>query len=272
MYAQPLISNGTLLVATETNNIYGLDPATGTQRWTRNLGIWWNPADLGCGDLTPSIGVTGTPVVDPATNTMYLLSKTYVSGTSGPAAWYAHAVDIATGAERPNFPVLIDGTATNDPTQTFNPTKQLQRPGLLLMGGVVYAAFGAHCDSSPYSGWIAGISNAGSLTTLWTAASQSGGGAGIWQAGSGPVSDGPGQIILSTGNGKVAAAPTPGATPPTALGEAVVRLTVQGDGSLKATDFFAPYDAASLNGWDADLGSGVRWRCRRNSAPPLTLI
>jgi len=100
VYAQPLIANHTLLVATETNNIYGLDPATGAQRWTQNLGTWWNPADLGCGDLTPSIGVTGTPVVDPASNTMYLLSKTYVSGTSGPAAWYAHAVDISTGAER----------------------------------------------------------------------------------------------------------------------------------------------------------------------------
>jgi hypothetical protein len=76
VYAQPLVANHTLLVATETNNIYGLDPATGAQRWTRNLGTWWNPADLGCGDLTPSIGVTGTPVVDLATNTMYLVSKT----------------------------------------------------------------------------------------------------------------------------------------------------------------------------------------------------
>jgi len=256
VYAQPLIANNTLLVATETNNIYGLDPGTGAQRWTRNLGGWWNPADLGCGDLTPSVGVTGTPVVDPATNTMYLLSKTYSSGTSGAAAWYAHAVDISTGAERPNFPVLIAGTAANDPRQSFNATTQMQRPGLLLLDGVVYAAFGAHCDSGTYSGWVAGISTAGSLTTMWTAASQTGGGAGIWQPGSGLVSDGAGQIILSTGNGKVATAPTPGKTPPAALGEAVVRLTVQGNGTLKATDYFAPYDAASLNGWDADLGAG----------------
>jgi len=256
VYAQPLVANNTLLVATETNNVYGLDPATGAQRWTVNLGTPWNPADLGCGDLTPAIGITGTPVVDPATNTMYLLSKTYVSGTTGAASWYAHALDISNGVERPNFPVLIGGTATNDPTQTFNATKQMQRPGLLLLGGVIYAAFGAHCDSAPYSGWVAGVSTGGVQTTLWTATSQTGGGAGIWQSGSGLVSDGPGQIILSTGNGKVAAAPTPGITPPAALGEAVVRLAVQNDGSLKATDYFAPYDAASLNGWDADLGSG----------------
>ena len=256
VYAQPLVAANTLLVATETNNVYGLDPATGAQRWTRNLGTWWNPADVSCGDLTPSIGITSTPVVDTATNTMYVVSKTYVSGTTGAAAWYAHALDIGTGGERPNFPVLIAGVAANDPKQTFNATYQMQRPGLLLLNGVVYAGFGAHCDAGPYTGWVAGISTAGSLTTLWSDESQTGAGAGIWQSGSGLVSDGPGQILLSTGNGKVAAAPTPGHTPPTTFGEAVVRLAVQADGSLKPTDFFAPYDASALNGWDADLGSG----------------
>ena len=146
-------------------------------------------------------------------------------------------VEVEGGA---NFPVLIAGTAANDATQTFNPTKQLQRPGLLLMGGVVYAAFGAHCDSSPYSGWVAGISTTGSLTTLWTATSQAGGGAGIWQAGGGLVSDGPGADHPVDRQRQFAGRPHSRQTPPTALGEAVVRLTVQGDGSLKATDYFAP--------------------------------
>src|SRR3982074_3414408 len=62
VYAQPLVANNTLLVATETNNIYGLDPGNGARRWSRNLGTPWNPADVGCADLTPSIGITGTPV------------------------------------------------------------------------------------------------------------------------------------------------------------------------------------------------------------------
>lgn len=256
VYAQPLVSNNTLLVATETNNVYGLDPATGAQRWTRNLGTPWDPADVSCGDLTPSIGITSTPVVDPATNTMYLLSKTYAAGTTGAGAWYAHAVDVTTGAERANFPVRISGVAANDAKQTFDATHQMQRPGLLLLDGVVYAGFGGHCDSYPYAGWIAGISTSGSLTTLWSDESKADKGAGIWQSGSGLVSDGPGQILLSTGNGDVAPSPTAGHTPPNTLGQAVVRLAVQPDKSLKATDFFAPYDSASLNTWDADLGSG----------------
>lgn len=256
VYAQPLVADNTLLVATETNTIYGLDPRTGAQRWHRNVGTPWNPADLSCGDISPSVGITGTPVVDPTTDTMYFLDKTYASGDSGPAAWYAHAVDITTGAERAHFPVLVRGTAANDRHQVFDATHELERPGLLLLGGVVYAAFGAHCDRTPYQGWVVGVSTRGSLTTLWTAEAGSGDEGGIWQSGSGLVSDGPGQILLATGNGKVPSVPTPGKTPPQALGQAVVRLAVQGDGSLRATDFFTPYDAQTLNGWDADVGAG----------------
>ena len=95
------------------------------------------------------MGVTGTPVVDTSDNTEYFLSKTYVSGSSGPAEYLMHALSVTTGAERPNFPVLISGVASNDPHQTFDATYQLQRPGLLLMNGVVYAAFGSHCDMPP---------------------------------------------------------------------------------------------------------------------------
>ena len=256
VYAQPLVAANTLLVATETNNIYGLDPADGSRRWTRNLGPPWNPADLGCADLTPSIGVTATPVVDPASGTMYLTSKTYASGTSGAAVWYLHAVDVATGAERAHFPVVIQGTASNDPSQTFDPTKQMQRPGLLLMNGVIYAGFGGLCDIGNYSGWVAGVSTTGAMTTMWSSTDKAGGSAGIWSPGGGLASDGPGQILLATGNGDIPTVPTAGKTPPAGLGEAVVRLSVQTNGSLKATDYFAPYDSASLNTWDGDLGSG----------------
>jgi len=71
------VSNGTLLVATEDNNVYGLDPHTGTQQWNRALSPPFNSDDSGCGDLAPHIGVTGTPVVDPATNVAYFLNKQY---------------------------------------------------------------------------------------------------------------------------------------------------------------------------------------------------
>jgi len=114
VYAQPLVSQGTLLIVTETNDIYGLDPETGATRWHRNdLGTPFDAAGtLGCNDLTPSIGVTGTPVIDKATNTAYLFAKVVQSGVT---KTFAHAVDVATGAEKPNFPVEIQGQASNAP-------------------------------------------------------------------------------------------------------------------------------------------------------------
>ncbi len=257
VYAQPLLDDGTLLVATEKNKVYGLDPTTGAPRWSQplNLGTPWNPNDIGCADLTPAIGVTGTPVIDSTTNIAYMTHKTYVSGSSGPARWYMDAVDVLTGVEEPGFPVLLSGTAQNAPSRTFQPTTELQRPGLLLMEGVVYAAFGSDCDTPPWQGWVFGVSTAGKITARWIA-EQTGEGAGIWQSGAGLTSDGPGNILLSTGNGGVPSTPTPGNTPPPNLAEAIVRLQVQPDGSLKATDFFAPFDAESLDSWDADFASG----------------
>ncbi|HEU4702435.1 MAG TPA: choice-of-anchor D domain-containing protein [Conexibacter sp.] len=255
VYAQPLLANGTLLVATENNKVYGLNPATGAIRWTLNLGTPWRAADIGCGDLTPNIGVTGTPVIDPATNTAYLTHKTYASGTSGPAAHWMDAIDLSTGTQKPGFPVRLSGTAQNAPAQTFTATNELQRPGLLLMDGVVYAAFGGHCDITPYQGWVFGVSTSGVVKARWVA-NQTTNGAGIWHSGAGLASDGPGRILLSTGNGGAPNSAILGSTPPPNLGEAVVRLNVQADGSLRAMDFFAPFDAFSLDSWDADFASG----------------
>ena len=260
IYAQPLYANGVLLVATETNHVYALDPATGAPQWTLALGTPWNAADLSCADLQPTIGVSGTPAIDVGSGTAYLLSKTYAVGASGVARWLAHALDLATGAERPGFPVEIAGAAANEPDVIFNPTHQAQRPGLLLMDGVVYAAFGAHCDERPYAGWVVGISTRGALTTMWTTESGPShtDGGGIWQSGGGLVSDGDGQILFATGNDWVSETPpTPGHAPPGTLGESIVRLTVQADGSLAATDFFTPSELVALNQSDVDLGSGA---------------
>ena len=103
IYAQPLVSNGVLFVATETNWIYGLNPNTGAIVWSRNVGTPWNPTDLGCPDLSPNIGITGTPAIDDVAGTAYFTAKTYASGTSGPAVWSMHAVAVTSGSERPGF-------------------------------------------------------------------------------------------------------------------------------------------------------------------------
>jgi outer membrane protein assembly factor BamB len=260
IYAQPLYANGVVFVATENNYVYALSASSGEPLWTRQLGAPFQAADLNCGDLTPTIGVTGTPAIDTATGTAYLVAKTYANGVNGVPMFYAHAFDLSTGVERDGFPIAIGGVASNDPTHAFDPTRQHQRPGLLLMNGVVYVAFGAHCDERPYSGWVVGISTHGYMQTLWSAESGAGNvnGAGIWQAGGGLVSDGEGQILFATGNDwSSLPGPIPGKTPPGALGESIVRLSVQPDGTLAATDFFSPAERDGLNQADADLGSGA---------------
>ncbi|HEX4403906.1 MAG TPA: choice-of-anchor D domain-containing protein [Polyangia bacterium] len=261
IYAQPLYANGILLVVTETNRIYGLDAVTGAVNWTRQVATPWQSSDIGCGSGDASnTGITGTPAIDPTTQTAYFFSKTYVNGQTGPALWAAHAVDLSTGAERANFPVTIAGSADNDASQIFNPTQQLQRPGLLLLNGVVYAAFGSHCDFAPYAGWIVGVSTTGVITARWTteAGASKTAGAGIWMSGGGLVSDGDGQIVFASGNdGSLATTPIVGHQPPASLGEAVIRLNVQADGTLAATDFFSPVDTPVLNQNDADLGAGA---------------
>jgi uncharacterized repeat protein (TIGR02543 family) len=255
IYAQPLVIGDTVLVATEDNWIYGLDKRTGAIEWERDLGIPpWNPMDLGCEDLVPNVGITGTPVIDPATGVAYFTAKTYASGTSGPAIWKMYAVDVATGDDVAGFPVTIAGEAENLPGVSFNPTKELQRTALLLMDGDVYAGFAGHCDSRPYHGWIAGVSTSGQQKTLWASTPLDGG--GIWQSGGGLASDGTGQILFATGNSFTSSPLTPTATPPEDLGNSVVRLQVGTSGEAEATDFFAPWNREELDEGDRDLGSG----------------
>jgi fibronectin type 3 domain-containing protein len=256
--AQPLVYNGKVFVATEANNLYLLDAVTGAITNSRALGAAFDathlPNGMSCGDIQPTVGVTGTPVIDTSTGTAYFFSK------SSAGTWTLHAVDATNLAERAGFPVTIAGTAQNESTQTFNGPYEHQRPGLLFMNGVVYGGFGAHCDIGPYQGWIVGVSTSGQIKALFSTEKGTGAagrGAGVWMSGGGLASDGAGQILFSTGNGyntNVYPNPIPSNTDPGPLDESIARLTVQGDGTLKTTDFFAPFNAGTLG--DSDLGSG----------------
>ena len=115
-------------MATEANNAYGLNASTGAVLWSRSLGTPVDSGAIGCNDL-PSNGVTGTPVVDATAGTEYLMSVTYVSGTSGPAVYSLHALDITSGAERPGFPVPVQGTAANDPQPVLQRHLSVAAPG-----------------------------------------------------------------------------------------------------------------------------------------------
>ena len=260
IYAQPLVAAGTLIVATENDEVYGLDPATGAIRWTDNVGPAWPASAIGCGDLTPNLGITSTPVYDSASNAVYFTAKVNNGPDANHPNWYMHAVDPATGAERAGFPVLIAGAPSNDPSTPFNPYTQQQRPGLLLLGGVIYAAFGSECDFGPYRGYVTGVSTStAKMTAMWTTEAGAGAsGGGIWQSGGGLISDGANRIEFSVSNTSDGISPPagPGSTPPSTLSESVVRLQVNPDGSLSAADFFSPSNAPTLDLNDTDLGSG----------------
>ncbi|GAA1527679.1 hypothetical protein GCM10009827_050930 [Dactylosporangium maewongense] len=257
VYAQPIVAGGTLITVTENNWVYGLNPATGAVNWSRSVGPAWPASAIGCGDLVPNIGITSTPVYDPATNAVFFMAKVNDGPDADHPHFYLHSVNPATGVERAGWPVTIQGSPTNDPGNTFNPKTAAQRPGLLLLDGVVYAGFASHCDYGPYVGYVAGVrTTTPQMTTLWsTEAGRSNGMAGIWQSGGGLVSDGPGRIIVSTGNG-VSPAPGPGTSPPGTLAESIIRLQVNGDGSLTAKDFFSPFNNSRLDQDDTDFGSG----------------
>lgn len=262
VFAEPIVAGGMLVVATENNKIYGLDPKTGAIQWERkDLGPAW-PSDsidppTGCGDLGPTVGITSAPVFDPASNTVYMTSKIYANNDPTQASWQMHAIDPGTGAERAGFPTTIQGAPSNDPSTPFDAFHAMQRPGLLLLNGVVYAAFGAHCDFTPWHGYVVGVDAAsGHQTAMWTSeTNDAGSGAGIWQSGGGLVSDGDGRILFATGNG-VSPAKGPGSSPSGHLAESVVRLQVNSDRSLSAADFFSPANNATLDRNDTDLGSG----------------
>ncbi len=239
VYAQPLyvqglnISGGThnvVFVCTETNSVYAFDADTGgITYWHVNLGTPFTPS---CGDLTPVVGITGTPVIDISSGTLYVDTKL----ASGPTH-KLHALDITTGSEKFGGPVTISATG-------FAASVEHQRPGLLLLNGVVYVGFGSHCDNGAYHGFLLGY-NATTLAQVSAFnVSPSGSQAAIWQGGGGPAADSSGNIYVMTANGTFDGTAN--------YGESYVKL----NGSLSVLDYATPANYASLNSGDTDFGTG----------------
>jgi len=188
-------------------------------------------------------------VIDPATNTVYVVAKSkLVSGSSTTYFQRLYALDITTGQERSGGPVEISGTAPGTQV-TFDPLLQLNRPGLALVNGVVYIAFGSHCDVQPYSGWIFAY-DAAQLTRLAIFNTTPTGVQGaIWQAGGAPSSDAAGNLYVITGNGTFDA----NSGGPN-YGDSFLKLSLIGN-TLAVDDYFTPYNQADLSNIDFDLGS-----------------
>jgi hypothetical protein len=207
----------------------------------------------GYGDITPEVGITGTPVIDPSTNTLYVVSKSVIP--SGPAfEQRLHGIEITTGNEKFGGPVTIGGTysGTQDggTTDTFNARRQNQRAGLALVNGTVYIAWASHEDTAPYYGWIMGY-NASNLTqTAVLNVSPNVGYGGIWMGGGAPAVDSSNNLYLITGNATFDA--TSATAPNNDYGDSFLKLT----SSLSVAQYFTPSDEANDNAGDVDFGSG----------------
>jgi fibronectin type 3 domain-containing protein len=207
-----------------------------------------------CCDITPEIGITGTPVIDPTSNTLYVVAKT----KEGSSTWVQrlHALDLATGAEKFGGPVVIQasvpgtGQGSSGGTLPFNSLRENQRTALLLQNGVVYMGFGSHGDNEPYHGWLLGY-NATTLQQVlaWSATpSQEGG--GIWLSGGGIVVDSSGNLFFATGDGEFTVN-----TGGVDYGDTFIKFNPTGPNGSVA-DYFTPHDEGTLNTNNLDLDAG----------------
>ena len=141
-------------------------------------------------DFSGNMGIVGTPVIDSTTNTIYLVARSVTPGNI--FQQYLHALDITTGAERPNSPVLITaqvpgtGDGSVGGIVTFNSQKQNQRAGLLLLNGIVYITWSSHCDWGPYHGWVIGYDKTSLQQKIVYNATPNGYNGGIWMSAAAP--------------------------------------------------------------------------------------
>ena len=207
----------------------------------------------GYGDIAPEVGVTGTPVIDPSTETLYVVSKS-VDSTGTNFYQRLHAIDILNGSEKLAGPATITGTfpGTGDgtATTTFVPQQQNQRPGLALANGIVYIAWSSHEDNPPYYGWVMGY-DAATLKQKYVAnISPNVQWGGIWMNGDAPAVDSDGYVYYLTGNaGFDGNSPGP---PNNDFGDSVLKM----DETLNISQSFTPSDQQMDDLDDADLGSG----------------
>jgi hypothetical protein len=267
IYAQPLYvpnlsvggtTRNVVYVATQNNSVYAFDaddPAASSPLWQVNFGTPVPTTDVApnCADITPQVGVTSTPVIDPSSSTIYVVAKT--KNTSDNSHHFSiHALDLMTGAEKFGGPTEITaqvpgtGSESVGGTVTLDPLQQYNRPGLLLLNGVVYVAFGGACEMPPWHGWILGYgaSTLKQVAVLNTTPNGSDG--GIWGGGQGLLADSANNIYVMTGNG------TFDATTGGDYGDSVLKISTAS--GLSIVDYFTPTNQAALDQADLDLGSG----------------
>jgi hypothetical protein len=267
IYAQPLYvpnltvdgaTHNVVFVETENDSIYAFDAdQTNSKQALWQVSFLTNGAtpvsntDVSCNDMVPSIGITGTPVIDSTTNTMYVVAYTKENGKE---VYRLHALDITTGQEKTGSPTILQGSVAGTGAGeingkiAFDPLHERQRAALLMENGNIYIAFASFCDNSPYHGWIMSYSTTTLQQTYIYNDSANGTEGGIWAAGGPLVTDSAGNIYFISGNGDFNLNVTGGVN----ASDSIVKISPQ----LKVLDYFTPFNQLCLEQTDADLGSG----------------
>ena len=254
-----------LYVVTEHDSLYAFDADTGQEFWRVGLTRpGETPSDnRNCGQITPEIGITSTPVIDRQAGSHGIIYVTAMSkDQAGGYFQRLHAVDLETGKEELGGPVEIHatfpgtGAASHDGTAIFDPKQYAERTALLLLNGVIYTSWTSHCDIDPYNGWVIGYD----ARTLKQAAvlnvTPNGGEGAFWQSGAGPAADSQGNIYLLSANGTFDETLNANGFPSRGdFGNSFLKLTPQ-RGKLSITDYFTMFNVAAENAVDGDLGSG----------------
>lgn len=258
IYAQPLYLPGIVIggktinlviVATENNSVYAFDAdrvnGDPAPVWQVNFeGANARNVSSGvqhCDDIAPNIGITSTPVIDPATNTLFVVSYLVVNGRF---AYFLHALDLTTGHDRPGSPAEV-----HVPGTTFDSKMERQRAALLLANGRIYLGFGSFCDNIPYHGWIISYSYNGQHFSRLASFNDTPDGTegGIWGGASPLAADQQGYIYATVGNGTFDL--NRGGRD---AGDSYLKLSP----NLRVLDYFTPFNQHCLYTTDGDLGSG----------------
>jgi PQQ-like domain len=255
-------AHNVVFVATENDSVYAFDSDTGATLWHVSLlPSGETTSDThGCGQVTPAIGVTSTPVIDRSAGTNGAIYVVAMSKDSSSAYHQRlHALDVTTGAELFNGPVTITGTYTapGSVATTFEPGQYEERAALLLSQGIVYTSFTSHCDGAPYAGWMMGYGETTlAQTSVLNIAPNSNSGPAIWMSGGGPGADSSGNIYLLSANGAFETTLDANGFPNKQdYGNSFLRLAATGT-TLTVADYFTMSNEVAESNSDQDLGSG----------------
>ena len=258
-------THNVLYVATEHGSVYGFDADSGTLLWQVSILAAGETTsdDHGCGQITPEIGVTSTPVIDPKAGphgTIYVVAMS--KDGSGNYHQRLHALDVTNGAEEfggpHNIQASFPGTGDNSSggNVVFDPAQYAERAGLLLLNGVVYTGWTSHCDARPYTGWIMGFDESTLAQVSVLNLTPNGNEGSVWMSGAGLAADTSGNIFLLDANGTFDSALDANGFPNQGdFGNAFLRISTSNQ-KLAVADYFEMFNQGAENGSDEDLGSG----------------